>query len=275
VNDHFIIRCRLEPEWQFARGLCRCHSEIFFHLLRRIFSPERPETRGSLVENSSGNQKGRNLALVLAGAGAFLCGACGARQRDLREVGARRNRLLSRGKGGKRGWRGKMLPSGSPCAEVEREVHVRLDDSRDCQDARKAGGNSFTRLPLHPRRPRLPEDRRFSSNSSSSSRLPRPHLFFFSSSRSSEMGFSATGCVCETSSRTRTPGSSDFSSSTSSSSTRFQRNIRATEHVSILRLDFSRCSLKSQDPPTSYIYPAYGPAVEAHSPAISVTQHLR
>ena len=49
----------------------------------------------------------------------------------------------------------------------------------------------------------------------------------------------------------------------------FSGTFRATEHVSILRLDFQPVQLEIPGPTNRrIIYPAYGPAVEAHSPAI-------
>jgi hypothetical protein len=49
----------------------------------------------------------------------------------------------------------------------------------------------------------------------------------------------------------------------------FSGTFRATEHVSILRLDFQTVQLEIPGPTNQrIIYPAYGPSVEAHSPAI-------
>jgi len=49
----------------------------------------------------------------------------------------------------------------------------------------------------------------------------------------------------------------------------FSGTFRATEHVSILRLDFQPVQLEIPGPTNRrIIYPACGPAVEAHSPAI-------
>jgi hypothetical protein len=49
----------------------------------------------------------------------------------------------------------------------------------------------------------------------------------------------------------------------------FSGTFRATEHVSILRFDFQPVQLEIPGPTNRrIIYPAYGPSVEAHSPAI-------
>jgi hypothetical protein len=49
----------------------------------------------------------------------------------------------------------------------------------------------------------------------------------------------------------------------------FSGTFRATEHVSILRLDFQPVQLEIPGPTNRrIIYPAHGPSVEAHSPAI-------
>jgi hypothetical protein len=49
----------------------------------------------------------------------------------------------------------------------------------------------------------------------------------------------------------------------------FSGTFRAAEHVSILRFDFQPVQLAIPGPTNRrIIYPAYGPAVEAHSPAI-------
>jgi hypothetical protein len=49
----------------------------------------------------------------------------------------------------------------------------------------------------------------------------------------------------------------------------FSGTFRATEHVSILRFDFQPVQLEIPGPTNQrIIYPAYGPSVEAHSPAI-------
>jgi hypothetical protein len=49
----------------------------------------------------------------------------------------------------------------------------------------------------------------------------------------------------------------------------FSGTFRATEHVSILRFNFQPVQLEIPGPTNQrIIYPAYGPSVEAHSPAI-------
>src|SRR5258708_26370141 len=100
LNDHFIFDGVGNPNGKFARGVFVGVIVEFFFTLAPDLHLNARKREGSLVENSSGNQKGRNLALVLAGAGAFLCGGWRRRcSRDLRRGGRRRrNRLLIRGK---------------------------------------------------------------------------------------------------------------------------------------------------------------------------------